>query len=150
MAERLGAKVAGSVSKKTDLVVAGPGAGSKLKEAEKHGVKVIDEDAWLEAGGRLAAERCVSATLGGETPPLRRSRIRLLHHAPTRLAGDLGTLGAAWGQLPPAFYPQHGVGDFLEAIRLDADIQKLLVRKALQVADCGVPGGSAGMPRKSW
>ena len=43
----LGAKVAGSVSKKTDLVVAGPGAGSKLAEAEKHGVKVIDEDAWV-------------------------------------------------------------------------------------------------------
>ncbi|MBN8606348.1 MAG: NAD-dependent DNA ligase LigA [Caulobacterales bacterium] len=44
----LGAKVSGSVSKKTDLVVAGPGAGSKLAEAEKHGVKVIDEDAWIE------------------------------------------------------------------------------------------------------
>jgi DNA ligase (NAD+) len=44
----LGAKVAGSVSKKTDLVVAGPGAGSKLTEAEKLGVKVIDEDAWVK------------------------------------------------------------------------------------------------------
>lgn len=44
----LGAKVSGSVSKKTDLVVAGPGAGSKLAEAERHGVKVIDEDAWIE------------------------------------------------------------------------------------------------------
>jgi DNA ligase (NAD+) len=44
----LGAKVSGSVSKKTDLVVAGPGAGSKLAEAEKHGVNVIDEDAWIE------------------------------------------------------------------------------------------------------
>ncbi len=42
----LGAKVAGSVSKKTDLVVAGPGAGSKLADAEKHGVAVIDEAAW--------------------------------------------------------------------------------------------------------
>ncbi|MEQ1709063.1 MAG: NAD-dependent DNA ligase LigA [Terricaulis sp.] len=44
----LGAKVAGSVSKNTSLVVAGPGAGTKLAEAEKLGVKVIDEDAWIE------------------------------------------------------------------------------------------------------
>lgn len=44
----LGAKVAGSVSKNTSLVVAGPGAGSKLAEAEKLGVKVIDEDAWVK------------------------------------------------------------------------------------------------------
>ena len=43
----LGAKVAGSVSKKTDLVIAGPGAGSKLKEAETLGVKVVTEDEYL-------------------------------------------------------------------------------------------------------
>jgi DNA ligase (NAD+) len=46
-AERLGAKVAGSVSKKTDILIAGPGAGSKLKDAEKHSVKVISEMDWL-------------------------------------------------------------------------------------------------------
>ena len=48
MAERLGAKAAGSVSKKTDYVVAGPGAGSKLNDAKKHGVTVLTEDEWLK------------------------------------------------------------------------------------------------------
>ncbi|MDQ2954192.1 MAG: NAD-dependent DNA ligase LigA, partial [Pseudomonadota bacterium] len=50
-AERLGAKPAASVSKKTDYVVAGPGAGSKLKEAQKFGVTVLSEDEWLKLIG---------------------------------------------------------------------------------------------------
>ena len=51
MAERLGAKVAGSVSKRTDYVVAGPGAGSKLGKAREAGVTVLNEDEWLELVG---------------------------------------------------------------------------------------------------
>jgi DNA ligase (NAD+) len=51
LAERHGARVAGSISKKVTLVVAGPGAGTKLDEARKLGLKVIDERSFLKRVG---------------------------------------------------------------------------------------------------
>ena len=69
-AKALGAKVGSAITKETDILVAGPGAGSKLKDAKKHGVQVIDEaEKWLRLfeqhspiykwnqGGLLTAKR---------------------------------------------------------------------------------------------
>src|SRR5262249_10910421 len=124
MAERLGAKVAGSVSKKTDYVVAGPGAGSKLDNARKLGVNVLTEDDWFTlVGGR---EIIFSAARGGWSvggdPPKTQSQIS---EAPTIVDMPISA------RIHMAILVQIAKGTI---IRASLDITQILVQRPMVCA----------------
>ena len=80
-AEGLGAKAAGSVSAQTDLVVAGPGAGSKLKKASELGIAVVDEAGWAEIVAAAGARSAPQISYGAASAFPRKRRRAVLMNA---------------------------------------------------------------------